>query len=485
MSQAMEKTNGLRSFLIIAIGQLISLLGTGLTNFAISVWVLLRTGSVTQFGLLLLIVTLPGFIVTPLAGASADRWNRRWVMILSDTGAAIGTLTIAMMFIVASPSIWVIAAALGFSSICGAFRFPAYIASVPLLVPKAQLGRANGVIQLGEGLGKILAPLLAGVLLISIGIQGIILIDFATFLIAVTMLLLVRIPTPRGPAKAHSTAMKSSLLTEAMAGWDYIKGRRGMLALLLFFTFTSFLMSMAEVLVPPMLLASASPAIVGTVVSIFGCGLLAGSILMSSWVGPKRRIYAVYIFALVQGLALIIAGARPSVFIMTVGLFLWTFSMPLLNGYMRVIYQAKTPLEIQGRVFATASMFVQATAPIALLISGPLADRVFTPMLTERGILATSVGSIIGVGKGRGIAFMLIIMGICVGIGTVAGYIYPRLRQVEVELPDAIADPKETGADLTPSSAAAQVTTTYKPGARAIDAVLTEYATPAVDTKII
>ena len=337
MSQEIEKNNGKRNFLIIAIGQFISLLGSGLTNFAIALWVLLHTGSVTQFGLLLLIVTLPGFFVTPLAGASADRWNRRWIMILSDTGAAISTLAIAVMFLIGSPSIWLIAGALGISSICGAFRFPAYLASVPLLVPKAQLGRANGVIQLGQGLGKILAPMLAGVLLLSIGIQGIIFIDFATFVISVVMLLFVKIPSP-ARAEVDAKPKKASLLKQAMVGWTYIKTRPGLLALLFFFTFTSFLMSMAEVLVPPMLLASASPAIVGTVISIFGCGLLGGSILMSAWAGPKRRIYGVYIFALVHGLALIIAGARPSILVMAAGLFLWTFSMPLLNGYMRVIY---------------------------------------------------------------------------------------------------------------------------------------------------
>lgn len=448
MSQQFEKHAGIRTFIIIAIGQFVSLLGTGLTNFAISVWVLLRTGSVTQFGLLLLIVTLPGFFVTPIAGASADRWNRRWLMILSDAGAAAGTLAMAVMFFLGEPSIWFIAAALAVSSICGTFRFPAYLASVPLMVPKEQLGRANGVMQLGEGLGKLLSPLLAGILLVTIGIQGIILIDFATFLVGVATLLLVRIPNPPKTAEVDDKPKKAGLLKEAIEGWVFVKTSPGLLALLFFFTFISFLMSMAEVLVPPMLLASTSPAIAGTVVSIFGCGLLAGSILLSTWKGPKRRIYGVYSFALVLALAFFIAGSQPSVVIMTIGLFLWTFSIPLVNGYMRVVYQTKTPLEMQGRVFATGSMFVQATAPIALVLSGPLADRVFMPMFTERGLLASSVGQVIGVGNGRGIAFMLILMGGVVVIGTAIAYLYPRLRQIEIEMPDVIRDSKKEVADL-------------------------------------
>lgn len=459
MSHQNENNGGLRTFLFIAIGQFVSLLGTGLTNFAISVYVLLRTGSVTQFGILLLIVTLPGFFVTPIAGASADRWDRRWLMILSDTGAAVGTLTMAVMFLFTEPSIWIIAAALAISSICGAFRFPAYLASVPLLVPKEQLGRANGVIQLGEGLGKLLAPMLAGILLGAIGIQGIILIDFSTFLFAVGMLFLVRIPAPVATATAEPK--KAGLLKEAIMGWVFIKTCRGLLGLLFFYTFISFVMSMAEVLVPSMLVVSTTPAIAGTVVTIFGCGLLAGSILLSTWKGPKRRVHGVYGFALVLALAFAIAGSQPSVIVMTVGLFLWTFSIPLVNGYMRVIYQTKTPLDMQGRVFATGSMFVQAVAPIALVISGPLADHVFTPMFAEGGVLTGSVGHIIGVGKGRGIGFMLILMGLTVVIGTVVAYLYPRLREIEVELPDAVPDSKQAVAESVPASPT--ITATQEP----------------------
>lgn len=451
MSQQVEKHGDIRTFIIIAIGQFVSLLGTGLTNFAISVWVLLRTGSVTQFGLLLLIVTLPGFFVTPIAGASADRWNRRWLMILSDAGAAVGTLAMAVMFFIGEPSVWLIAVALAISSICGTFRAPAYLASVPLMVPKDQLGRANGIMQLGEGLGKLLAPLLAGVLLVTIGIQGIILIDFATFLIGVTTLLLVRIPNPPKTTEVDDKPKKAGLLKDAIDGWVFVKTSPGLLALLFFFTFISFLMSMAEVLVPPMLLASTSPAIAGTVVSIFGCGLLAGSILLSTWKGPRPRIHGVYIFALVLAGAFALAGSQPSVIVMTIGLFLWTFSIPLVNGYMRVVYQTKTPLEMQGRVFATGSMFVQATAPIALVISGPLADKIFTPMFLEGGVLAGSVGRVIGVGNGRGIAFMLILMGLCVVIGTAVAYLYPRLRLIESEMPDALPDSKKTVAESKPT----------------------------------
>jgi MFS transporter, DHA3 family, macrolide efflux protein len=436
MKQNAEKHSQSRAFLIISVGQIVSLLGSGFTNFALSLWVLKQTGSATQFALLIFLISLPGFLVLPLAGAFADRMDRRLVMILSDLGAAFSILAIALLFMFAEIQVWQIAVCLAMSAMCGAFRTPAYLASVSMLVPKEQLGRANGVVQLGEAAGKILSPVVAGLLVNAIHIQGILLIDFATFLCALTTLLIARIPRPESSAGEA----KSSLWKEATMGWAYIRSRHGMLALLLFFVMISFMLAMAEVLVPALLVATASFAIIGTIVSVFGSGLLAGSVVMSAWGGPRRRIYGVYLFAAVHALALVLAGVSRSLPVIAAGLFLWTFSLPFLNGCMRVIYQVKTPADMQGRVFAVASMVVQATMPVGLLLAGVLADRVFEPMLQPGGRLAANLGRLIGAGPGRGIGMMLILMGGVVILGLVAGYLYPRLRLVETELPDALAD---------------------------------------------
>jgi MFS family permease len=433
----------------IAVGQIVSLLGSSLTNFALALWVLQNTGSVTQFGILLLFISLPAFFLSPFAGAWVDRSDRRKVLILSDAGSALSILVIAVNYLLGYRSLWVVAIALAFSSVCGTFRLPAYLASVTLLVPKDYLPRANGIVQMGEGLGKLLSPLLAGVLLQTIGIQGVLLVDFATFLFAVATLLVISIPNPTGEAVAKPE--KEPLWKAAAAGWSFIRERPGMLGLLSYFVFLSFIMSMAEVITPPLLLASASPAVVGAMVSIFGSGLLAGSVVLSSWRGPKKRIYGVYMFALVHALALAIAGAHPNPTVITAGLFLWTFSMPLMNGYMRAIYQVKTPADMQGRVFATASTIVQGTSPLALIITGPLADRVFEPLLSQQGALANTVGQVIGAGKGRGIGLMMILMGATVALGVVVGFLHSRLRHIETELPDAIKEAEKGAAEHKPA----------------------------------
>lgn len=445
MTKEEKDKKGIRTFLIIAVGQIVSLLGSGLTNFALALWALQKTGSVTRFGVLLLFISLPGFLFSPFAGAWVDRSDRRKVLILSDAGSALGTAVIALSFILGYQSIWIVTFALAFSSVCGTFRLPAYLASMSLLVPKESLPRANGVVQIGEGLGKLLSPLLAGVLLETAGVQGVLLIDFTTFLIAVLMLFIIRIPNPT--EQTISVPGKESVWRAAASGWIFIRERPSMLGLLGFFTLLSFIMTMAEVTAPPLLMASATPAIVGAMVSIFGSGLLAGSIVLSSWRGPKKRIYGVYLFSLVHAIALAIAGLHPNPIVITAGLFLWTFSMPLINGYLRAIYQVKTPVDMQGRVFATASTIVQGISPLALIITGPLADRVFEPLLSAQGALANSVGQVIGVGKGRGIGLLMILMGTVVALVVIAGFLYPHLRRIETELPDVLGEEKVSAAD--------------------------------------
>jgi hypothetical protein len=82
---------------------------------------------------------------------------------------------------------------------------------------------------------------------------------------------------------------------------------------------------------------------------------------------------------------------------------------------------------LQGRAFALASMVAQATMPVGLLLTGMLADKVFEPMFQPGGLLAANLGGIISVGPGREIGLMLVLMGVVIVLGVIAGYLYPRL----------------------------------------------------------
>jgi len=183
-------SRGITTFSIVWLGQFVSLVGSGITSFALGVWTFKHTGSVTHFALIGLCAVLPRVVLSPLAGVFADRWDRRWAMILSDLGAGFTTLCLFFLLLAAQLEIWHIYLLVSINAAFATLQWPAFLATTTLLVPKQHLGRANGLVQLGGAVSDILAPALAGTLLGTLHLQGIILIDFATFGLAVVTLAL-------------------------------------------------------------------------------------------------------------------------------------------------------------------------------------------------------------------------------------------------------------------------------------------------------
>ena len=168
------------TFSLIWLGQFVSLIGSGLTSFALGVWVYQTTGSTTQFSLIYFFTELPIILIAPLAGAIADRNDKRKVMMMSDAGAGLSTVAIALLLTLGKLKLWHIYLAMGVNSTCNGFQLPAYYASPTLLVPKKQFGRANGMIQLAKAARYLVSPVLAGLLMGIIQLQGILLVDVFT-----------------------------------------------------------------------------------------------------------------------------------------------------------------------------------------------------------------------------------------------------------------------------------------------------------------
>jgi MFS transporter, DHA3 family, macrolide efflux protein len=424
----------MRTFLIVWIGQVISVIGSGITTFALGLWVYQQTNSVTQFALIAFFATLPAIFISPLAGVLVDRYDRRWMMIIGDTGAALSTLLVAVLFFNDRLEIWHIYLVATLNTTFSTIQIPAYFASITQLVDKEQYGRVGGMVQLAQAIGEILAPTLAGILIITLGLGGIILIDVGTFLVATITLLFVRFPQSV-ENEAQSTE-KQSFRAELIFGWTYIKARPGLMGLLLFLTITTFLWSMIGTLIIPMILEFTTESILGVMISLAGFGFLAGSLVMSTWGGPKNRITGVFGFALLGGIFMALIGLRPSIILVTIGAIGAHFTLPIFNASNQVIWQNKVPAAIQGRVFAIRQSITRSAAPLAYLSAGVLADKVFGPLLVEGGSLANSAGEILGVGQGRGIGLLFIVMGTMVIITSVLGYLHPRIRLIEDELPD-------------------------------------------------
>lgn len=433
---------GLRAFFVIWLGQVVSTVGSSLTGFVLGVWVYQQTGSATQFALIAACATLPSILLSPIAGALVDRHDRRVVMIVADFGAALSTLVLAVLWSAGALQVWHIWAASAFAASCNAFQTPAYTASLSLLVPKEHLARANGLAQTGQALG-IIAPVLAAGLVATVGVSGVITIDLATFAFAMLTLAVVRIPRPE--TSAAGARARGSLWKEASFGWGYLRERRTLMWLTVLFAVFNFFIALAGVLIQPLILSFASVGSLGWLMFAGGSGMLAGSLAMGAWGGPRRRIHGVLGFLVLGGLALFAHGLAPEPWLIAVLAPAFLFTIPVVAGSFTAILQTRTPPDVQGRVYATVRMLSLLSVPAAYFLAGPLADNVFEPAMAPGGVLAGSVGRWIGTGDGRGIALMFIVSGLVLAVTAALAYGSPRIRGVEDEAPAPAAEPVASG----------------------------------------
>ena len=424
------------TFILLWLGQTVSLIGSGLTSFALGISVYQTNGSIGQFSLIYLCAELPAIVIAPLSGTIVDRFNRRWIMVVSDSCAGLCTVVLAWLFWSDRWEIGYIYLAVAFGSLCKGFQWPAYYATPTLLVAPKDFGRANGLLQLGQAAAKLFSPALAGILVTKITVEGVMAIDFASFFFALIIILIIRFPNRQKKQEKSSKTKKQSWWEDLTYGWNYLVVRRGLFLLLMFFVIVNFALGLTQVLITPMVLSFSNAQILGNILSIGGCGWLLGAVLMSVWRGPKKKIRGVIGGEILLGLNILILGLRPSVTLIGITLFLGLFNIPIIITCANAIRQIKVATEAQGRVFAIWGAIAYASFPLAYLVASPLADRVFNPLLTADGGLANSLGQVIGVGETRGIGLLFVVMGLAIIIIAIAAYQNPHLRLVEDRLPD-------------------------------------------------
>ncbi|MFN8439530.1 MAG: MFS transporter [Caldilineaceae bacterium] len=434
-----QNSSSLSAFRILWFGQLISILGSATADFAVGIWVYQQTGSVFRFAMIALTSVLPRLLISPLAGVVVDRWNRRTVMLVSDFVHALCSLTIWLLLLSGQLEIGLLYIVMAVAALASAFQEPAYQAAIPQLVHKEQLGQANGMVDLARGAGQLLAPLLGGFLLAWIGLGGIIMLDLSTFLVAVVTLTLVRVPdlvaspTHDDPAYQVSPTKEadSGWRQEFAQGWHFLLSQPALLMLMFYIAATVFLLSLLEVLVTPLVLSFSNERALGMILTSGGVGLLVGGALMSWWGGPKQRIYGMLLFDLLAALIMIGAGLRASEVWLAVVAFSFFVTVPISRGSLQAIWQSSVPQTLQGRVFTLRDMLAISASPLAFLLAGPLADQVFEPWMANNGWLAGTVGSWIGVGKGRGIALLFIVMGLLFLTMNVLAWGSRKIRNIE------------------------------------------------------
>lgn len=437
LSKSMFK--GMNTFMVIWAGQLVSLLGSAMTRFALMIWAYEQTHQATTLALLAFFQMASALVASPLAGMAVDRFNRRTIMLLADTGSGLVTVALLALYSTSHLQIWHMYAAETLGGFFETFQLAAYLTATTLIVPREQFARASALRSTARSVGRVIAPFAAGMLLPFIRIDGVMIIDVATFLVALATMLAVAIPQP--PVSELGAHAHSDLVGSMRFGIRFIWDRPGLFGLVLFVALVSFFSALTYFgTLPAMLLSrqGGGQMTLATVQSAMGAGALAGSILASAWGGPRRQIHAVLAGAALSfALGDLVFAFGRDVGWWIAGGFCAEFLIPFIIAGINAIWQAKVPSDVQGRVFAAQSLLSDLATPLGYLIAGPLADRVTEPAMMPGGALAGTLGPLVGTGPGTGIAATFIftgVIGIAVSLGS---YLLHGVRDVETELPDA------------------------------------------------
>lgn len=435
---------GMPAFVVIWIGQAISLIGTGMSGFALTIWAYEMTGQATALALVGFFFVLPMVVLSPVAGAIVDRSNRKFMMMISDLGAGAATIGIFLLNSADLLEIWHLYVAVLIMGTFQVFQWPAYSAAITMMIPKQQYARASGLNQLAESGSGIIAPILAGALMGFIGLQGILMIDIITFVFAVGGVLLAVIPQPKVSKEGEEG--RGNLWTESIYGFRYIFRRPSLLGLQIVFMAGNFFATIGYTLITPMILARTgnNELVLGSVQSVSAIGAVAGALLISAWGGPKKLVHGVllgWLFGSLFGQSL--AGLGQTAVVWAVAGFLGALFVPLINSSNQAIWQVKVAPDVQGRVFSVRRMIAWLVNPIATLIAGPLADVVMEPAMQSGGALASRLSPIFGSGPGAGMAVIITIAGIGGALVGLSGYAFRQIRDVQDLLPDHDTLPAE------------------------------------------
>jgi MFS family permease len=381
--------------------------------------------------------TLPYLLIIPLAGVMVDRYNRKLMMMVSDLAAGLGTVAILILSATGHLEVWHFYLVNVIIGLGNAFQWPAYSAAITTMVPKEQYGRANGMVSFIQAGPGVVAPLLAGALLPVIGLNGILLIDVVTFLFAIGALMIVHVPPPTQTMDGQEG--KGSFWREATFGFKYIFKRPSLLGyVLLLFTANTFLGFPNSVHVPMILLrTNNSSLILGAAETAGAISWTLGSVLMSVWGGPKRRMHGALLGWI--GYCLfgnIIFGLGTSLNVWIPAIIIAGFGSNIGIATSQAILQTKVAPDVQGRVFSARRMLTWFPDTFTPIIGGLLADKIMEPAMRSQGWFAKTFGWMVGTNPGSGMALIMIIFGGLTILTMSAGYLFPKIRNLEDLMPD-------------------------------------------------
>ena len=345
------KKEQLKPYLMLWSTQALSALGSGMTSYALVLWLYLRSGSALETALLSVSSYAPYVIMSIFAGALSDRWNKKRTMLVCDLLAALSTVIVFLLIKADALSAWHLYVLNALNGLMNTIQQPASEVAATLLIPKDYYQKTSGLRSFSQSLKSILTPILATALFAFAGIDLVIAVDLMTFAIAfLTLLLFIRIPESDVSKQA-----KEKLLTAARKGIVWLRENPLILTLILYLAFINLVASIYNAALPAMLLSkqNGGETVLGFVNTCIGIATLAGSVLVTLLPVPKNRIKVISLTLLLSMSSenfLLAFGKIPLIW--CIGAVLGWLFIPLMNANLDVIFRSSIPLDMQGRVYS-------------------------------------------------------------------------------------------------------------------------------------
>jgi DHA3 family macrolide efflux protein-like MFS transporter len=418
-------------------GQFLSLVASGVSLFALSAWAYQKTGAAASVTHLTAAFLGALLVMSPIAGVLVDRVSKKRLMLIGDITSAATALCTWLLHASGVLEIWQLYLLAGINGASQAFHWPAYSSAITELVRARHYVRVNGFLSLAESGGRIVAPGIGGAIYAFAGLDAVLAINVAGSLLAA--MLLISVPIAVSRRDTPSGWSPRILLAESMEGVAFIFKKPGLIRLLAVFFVCNFFMSAATSLIVPFVLATHSDSILvlGTVQSAGAIGALTGAAAIAAYGEPRRLIVAVLLCWIGTGmLGILPLGISNSAFLIAIGIFVYTFFGPIMNGCAQALWQRKVEIALQGRVFSIRRMIAWSPGPLATLLSGPLADRVFVPAMQCGGALEPVFGGVLGSGAGAGLGLLISLAGLFIVVTAACGFAMPALAEVDEKIPD-------------------------------------------------
>lgn len=399
----------LKPYLLLWSTQSLSTLGSGMTSYALVLWLYRQSGSALQTALLSICSYAPYVAMSIFAGALSDRWNKKRTMLVCDLIAALTTVAVLMLARANQLAAWHLYLLNALNGLMNTVQQPASEVAATVLVPKEAYQQTSGLRSLSQSLSSILTPILATALFAFAGIGLVVAIDLITFAIAfVTLWLFIPIPE-----EENQNSKGEGLLEAAKAGLAWLRKNRLVSTLILFLASINLVASMYNAALPAMLMSkTGGEAALGLVNACAGAATLCGSLLATFLPVPKDRIRVIRLTLLLSMSTenfMLALGRGTGIWCL--GAVLGWIMIPVMNANLDVVYRSSIPKELQGRVYACRNALQFFTIPLGYLLGGLLVDRAAEPLMAAQPA-GSALVRLFGAGKGSGAALLFFAIGI-------------------------------------------------------------------------